>query len=353
MLVQAFLDAPVFQTRWRWNTTIALAVPRRRGGRKLAAQIQRMLADDLMAAVFPDAAACLENIAGDREIPDHPLVTQAVRDCLQEAMDHDGLASVLERIHAGGLTLVARDTPEPSCFAHEILNANPYTFLDDAPLEERRTHAVQSRRAATRRARRISVRWIPPPSNAWLPKARPEPRDADELHDALLTAGFLPANAVSSIDPGLVDVLLATGRVTQAMLPATSRTEEQHIWVAAERLPELRAIHPAVRLDPDVEPPLPRSARAWTRDDAIVEVLRGQLAILGPTTAEALAGPWRLPSTTRMRRSSRSNRPGWSCAGDFLQPHRILLVRWNGATAASSRGFIAIRCTGYAPRSSR
>ena len=147
VLVQAFLDAPVFQTRWRWNTTIALAVPRRRGGRKLAAQIQRMLADDLMAAVFPDAAACLENIAGDREIPDHPLVTQAVRDCLQEAMDHDGLASVLERIHAGGLTLVARDTPEPSCFAHEILNANPYAFLDDAPLEERRTHAVQSRRA--------------------------------------------------------------------------------------------------------------------------------------------------------------------------------------------------------------
>ena len=203
VLVQAFLDAPVFQTRWRWNTTIALAVPRRRGGRKLAAQIQRMLADDLMAAVFPDAAACLENIAGDREIPDHPLVTQAVRDCLQEAMDHDGLASVLERIHAGALTLVARDTPEPSCFAHEILNANPYAFLDDAPLEERRTHAVQSRRAGEPSRASDLGALDPAAIERVAAEARPEPRDADELHDALLTAGFLPANAVSSIDPGL------------------------------------------------------------------------------------------------------------------------------------------------------
>ncbi len=147
VLVQAFLDAPVFKTRWRWNTTISLAVPRARGGRKVAPQIQRMLADDLMAAVFPDAAACLENIPGDRQIPDHPLVSQTVRDCLEEAMDFDGLRAVLGRIHRGELRLVARDTPEPSLFAHEILNAKPYAFLDDAPLEERRSHAVQSRRA--------------------------------------------------------------------------------------------------------------------------------------------------------------------------------------------------------------
>ena len=114
VLVQAFLDAPVFQTRWRWNTTISLAVPRNRGGKKVPPQLQRMLADDLLAAVFPDAAACLENIPGDREFPDHPLVAQTVRDCLEEAMDFDGLAAVLERIHRGELTLVARDTPEPS-----------------------------------------------------------------------------------------------------------------------------------------------------------------------------------------------------------------------------------------------
>jgi ATP-dependent helicase Lhr and Lhr-like helicase len=142
VLVQAFLDAPVFKTRWRWNTTVSLAVPRRRGGRKVAPQIQRMLADDLMAAVFPDAAACLENIPGDRQIPDHPLVSQTVRDCLEEAMDFEGLRAVLGRIQRGELRLVARDTPEPSAFADEILNAKPYAFLDDAPLEERRSHAV-------------------------------------------------------------------------------------------------------------------------------------------------------------------------------------------------------------------
>src|SRR5207249_4691791 len=147
VLIQAFLDAPVFQTRWRWNTTISLAVPRSRGGRKVAPQIQRMLADDLMAAVFPDAAACLENIPGDRQIPDHPLVNQTVRDCLDEAMDFDALITLLHRIHAGTIRCVARDTPEPSPLASDILNARPYAFLDDAPLEERRTQAVYTRRA--------------------------------------------------------------------------------------------------------------------------------------------------------------------------------------------------------------
>ena len=147
VLVQAFLDAPVFKTRWRWNATISLAVPRARGSRRVAPQLQRMLADDLMAAVFPDAAACLENIPGDRRLPDHPLVNQTVRDCLHEAMDFDGLLAVLRRIHRGELQLLARDTPEPSVFAYDILNAKPYAFLDDAPLEERRTHAVQTRRA--------------------------------------------------------------------------------------------------------------------------------------------------------------------------------------------------------------
>src|SRR5205814_1565419 len=123
VLVQAFLDAPVFQTRWRWNTTISLAVPRSRGGRKVAPQLQRMLADDLMAAAFPDAAACLENIPGDREIPNHPLVNQTVRDCLEEAMDFNQLIDILARIHRGELTLISRDTPEPSPLTHEIINA--------------------------------------------------------------------------------------------------------------------------------------------------------------------------------------------------------------------------------------
>ena len=200
VLVQAFLDAPVFQTRWRWNTTISLAVPRNRSGKKVPPQLQRMLADDLMAAVFPDAAACLENIPGDRQIPDHPLVGQTVRDCLQEAMDFAGLTRVLERIHGGEFRLVARDTPEPSPLSHEILNARPYAFLDDAPLEERRAHAVYARRTGEPGASELGAL-----DAAAIERVRseqqPTPRDADELHDALLTAGFLTAHEASRIPP--------------------------------------------------------------------------------------------------------------------------------------------------------
>ena len=161
VLVQAFLDAPVFQTRWRWNTTISLAVPRNRAAAEGPPQLQRMLADDLMAAVFPDAAACLENIPGDREIPDHPLVAQTVRDCLRRRWTSPGSSASSIASIAASCGCVARDTPEPSPLCHEILNARPYAFLDDAPLEERRAHAVYARRAdrawrgrRTRRARR-------------------------------------------------------------------------------------------------------------------------------------------------------------------------------------------------------
>ena len=188
ILVQAFLDAPVFQTRWRWNATISLAVPRNRGGRKVPPQLQRMQADDLMAAVFPDAAACLENIPGDREIPDHPLVSQTVRDCLEEAMDLPQLQRVLERIHGGEVTCISRDTPEPSAFCHDILNARPYAFVDDAPLEERRTQAVQTRRAGSPgEVGALDAAAIERVRD----EVRPDPRDIDECHDALLTCGFL------------------------------------------------------------------------------------------------------------------------------------------------------------------
>src|SRR5437764_118686 len=207
VLVQAFLDAPVFQTRWRWNTTISLAVPRSRGGRKVPPPLQRMLADDLMAAVFPDAAACLENIPGDREIPDHPLVNQTVRDCLEEAMDFDGLAAVLDRIHRGEVRCVARDTPEPSALAHEILNARPYAFLDDAPLEERRAQAVYARRATTPSSSSDLGALDPAAIARVRDEARPDPRDADELHDALLSTGFLTAREADGIDSSLFDTL--------------------------------------------------------------------------------------------------------------------------------------------------
>jgi ATP-dependent Lhr-like helicase len=280
ILVQAFLDAPVFQTRWRWNTTIALAVPRNRGGRKLAAQVQRMLAEDLMAAVFPDAAACLENIPGDRQIPDHPLVKQTVKDCLQEAMDFDGLRTVLDRIHGGELRLIARDTPEPSCFTHEILNARPYAFLDDAPLEERRAHAVQTRRAGEPTNAADLGALDPAAIDRVRGEARPEPRDAWEMHDALLTAGFLLVDEVGG--PACLDELASANRAARIGLG------ENAIWIAAERLGELRAIHADIVLEPKFEVP-PRLRRDWTRSDAIRELFRSRLTLLGPVRASELA----------------------------------------------------------------
>jgi ATP-dependent helicase Lhr and Lhr-like helicase len=285
VLVQAFLDAPVFETRWRWNTTISLAVPRARGGRKLAPQLQRMLAADLLASVFPDAAACLENIPGDREIPDHPLVAQTVRDCLEEAMDLAGLNAVLAKIHRGEVTLVARDTPEPSVFAHEILGAKPYAFLDDAPLEERRSHAVQLRRAADGSADDLGA-LDPAAIDRVRDEARPDPRGPDELHDALMTIGYLHEHELDAAGRTFVDALASARRACRCTIgggeaPAT-------LVVAAERLPELVAVHPDLTREPSIEAPESRS-RSWEREAAIIELLRGRLCLVGPTTAEALA----------------------------------------------------------------
>jgi ATP-dependent Lhr-like helicase len=305
VLVQAFLDAPVFPTRWRWNTTVSLAVPRSRGGRKVAPQLQRMLADDLMAAVFPDAAACLENIPGDRAIPDHPLVKQTVHDCLQEAMDFDGLRAVLERIHRGELALVARDTPEPSLFAHEILNAKPYAFLDDAPLEERRAQAVQSRRA-TQPSRAGDLGALDAAAIARVrDEERPDPRDADEMHDALLTAGFLTTAELSPSMSAHLQDLTAARRAGRVWLPGrNSRSaglqpcspRDAPAWiVAAERLPEMLAVHPQAAIEDGLAAPSSRAERTWTRLDALVEILRGRLAMNGPTTARALAEPLCVP----------------------------------------------------------
>jgi ATP-dependent helicase Lhr and Lhr-like helicase len=281
VLVQAFLDAPVFQTRWRWNTTISLAVPRNRGGRKVPPQLQRMLADDLMAAVFPDAAACLENIPGDRQIPDHPLVNQTVRDCLQEAMDFDGLTRVLERIHRGELRLIARDTPEPSPLCHEILNARPYAFLDDAPLEERRAHAVYTRRAGETGGAELGV-LDPAAIERVRAEQQPRPRDADELHDALVTVGFVPPREAELIPAGLFEMLVESRRATLVA------THSALSWIAAERLPEIAAVHPNAILQPPIAAPPSRAAKQWDRDAAIVELVRNRLTVTGPTTAAAI-----------------------------------------------------------------
>jgi ATP-dependent Lhr-like helicase len=286
-LIQAMLVAPMFQSRWRWNATRALAVLRFRGGRKVPTPLQRMEAEDLSAAVFPDQLACPENLVGDREIPNHPLISQTVEDCLSEAMDLAGLVRVLEGIGEGRYVLVARDTTEPSPIAHEILNAKPYAFLDDAPLEERRTQAVATRRSldvktaeefGTLDAEAIArVR-----EEAW-----PEVGHADELHDALLIMGCLPEGEGEGWR-GLFDELVAAGRA--GALCVTPR-----VWIATERLPMLAAAYPAASCEPALVAPERDRAKPWTREDAIRELVRGRLEVVGPTTAAAIAAALGLP----------------------------------------------------------
>jgi ATP-dependent Lhr-like helicase len=290
VLTQAVLDAPLFGVRWRWNAGRALAVPRQRGGRRLPAPLLRQAAEDLVAVVFPDQLACLENIVGEREIPDHPLVEQTLRDCLEEAMDVAGLERLLRRIEAGGVELVARDVVEPSPLAHEILKAKPYAFLDDAPLEERRTQAVSLRR------------WLDPETASDLgaldpsavvrvrEEAWPGAETPDELHDALLTLGYVTAEeGARSGWERLCGALAEARRAAALRLPGGPR-----LWIAAERLPQMRALYPpappapAAVLEPEIAAP-PRFAREWSAEEALREIVRGRLEGLGPLAAGALA----------------------------------------------------------------
>ncbi|TMI10610.1 MAG: DEAD/DEAH box helicase [Betaproteobacteria bacterium] len=190
-LVQAVLDSPIFETRWRWSTTLALAVPRNRGGARVPNQLQRMYAEDLLQNVFPDAAACLDNLQGAREVPQHPLVQQALRDSLEEALDLPGLVRQLQKLFSDELKLLAKDTPEPSVLCHEMLNSQVYTFLDDAPLEERRARAVYARRATEVRSADDLGALDPAAIQRVREEAWPVASTADELYDALMVAGYL------------------------------------------------------------------------------------------------------------------------------------------------------------------
>ena len=238
ILVQALLDAPMFGTHWRWNATIALAIARSRNGRKTPPQIQRMQSEDLLAAAFPHAVACLENIPGDREVPDHPLVRQTIDDCVHEVMDLELLTTVLKKIHSGEIKYVARDLPEPSPLTHEILNARPYAFLDDAPAEERRTLAVYTRRAFEPSSADDLGTLDPAAIERVRDEAWPDVRDADELHDALMTSGFLTEiEGISGRDGvswnGWFQELESAGRAERVTL-----ADGQALWVATERWDE-------------------------------------------------------------------------------------------------------------------
>ncbi len=286
LLVQALCAAPMFPARWRWSAAIALALPRFRGGRKVPAPLARMAAEDLLAAVFPDQVACAENLTGELEIPDHPLVRQAIRDCLEEAMDIDGLEALLRALESGAVAVVARDVTEPSPLALEVLSARPYAFLDDAPLEERRTQAVLSRRWLDPEAAGDLGALDPSAIARARAEAWPDATDADELHDALCWLTFMTeAETAKRADwAGWVTSLAASRRA--ARLSSDGAT----LWVAAERLTLLQAVLPGAPPDPLIEAPAQYS-RPWNADEALVEIARGRLQGLGPVCAAALGGP--------------------------------------------------------------
>lgn len=300
ILVQALLDSPMFPTRWRWNASRALALPRHRGGHKVPPPIQRMESENLLAAVFPDQLACAENIAGDRLVPEHPLVKQTIDDCLVEAMDIDGLISVLKKIESNEVQCIARDLPEPSPLAHEILNAKPYAFLDDAPLEERRAHAVYTRRAGQSSTDQglgiLDVHAIEQVSkDAW-----PRAVNADELHEALLLIGTLTDEEIQRCfrsDESAGAIPIGKNFLAELIRDKRAGQLSNGFWIAAERLPMLEAVYPDCVVTPQITAPPAELKNPWEQSDAIRELVRGRMEVCGPITTLALASFYKLPQT--------------------------------------------------------
>ena len=287
VLVQALLDAPLFPARWRWNAVTALALPRFAGGKKVPPPLQRMKSEDLLAAVFPDQVACIENIVGEREVPDHPLVNQTMHDCLREAMDVDGLLQILHGLEDGKISVVARDLTTPSPLAAEVLNAAPYAFLDDAPLEERRTQAVQNRRWNEGSSADDLGQLDPAAIAAVRDEAWPQVRDADEMHEALTLLGFVTADEVLA-NHGWDERLAALANAQRGTCFSPTRRGGP-VWTSAENLPLWQAIHSDAVMQPAIAAPAEYAAQAWTRDDALLELVRRRLGGLGPVTVGALA----------------------------------------------------------------
>jgi len=330
VLVQALLDAPMFGVRWRWAATTALALPRFVGGKKVPPQLQRMKSEDLLATVFPDQVACAENLVGEREVPDHPLVAQTLHDCLHEAMDIDGWLRLLRAMEAGEVRIVARDLSAPSPFAAEVLNARPYSFLDDAPLEERRTQAVQTRRYADAQSADDLGRLDASAIEAVREEAWPQVRSVDEMHEALMGLGAVTVREVR--ENGWADWLARLAkdhRATSLRDPAGGggialssgvavlSGDGNDLWCAAERLPQLLTIHPQAQLKPAIEAPAEFAQQVWSREDALVELLRSRLTGLGPTPAQVLADELSLPRADVEQTLLRLQSEGYVMQGRF------------------------------------
>ena len=278
---QAVLYAPFWNTRWRWAATRALAVPRMRSGKRVPPNLQRMIADDLLAAVFPAQVGCQENLAGSLVPPDHPLITQTMDDCLHEAVDTDGLIEVLQRVEAGEIRLHARDTVTPSPMAQSILNINPFGFLDNAPLEERRARAVMTRRSLPEQQRDLGQLDIDAIERV-REEATPPVRDAEELHDLLLSLVSLDL-AMLPVDRALLDELIAEGRA------ATATSGDLTACFAAEHLPAIQLLFPEATIEPQPDLPPGAAIRVADREDARVKLARGHMEVVGPITSQQLA----------------------------------------------------------------
>jgi ATP-dependent Lhr-like helicase len=313
VLIQALLDAPLFGVRWRWIATTALALPRMAGGRKVAPQLQRMKSEDLLATVFPDQVACLENIVGEREIPDHPLVRQTLDDCLHEAMDSEGWLALLRRMERGEVELLTRDLPAPSPLAMEILGARPYAFLDDAPLEERRTQAVLARRWSDPESADDLGALDPEAIAAVGAEAWPEARNSDELHEALTALGCI-AEAEAAGQPHWLQWLAELARAGRA-----TRLQVAHdraLWTPLERLAWLRSIYPQAACEPCL--PLPAGYdQLLDEEEALVELIRARLSGFAPLPVPLIARPLALPASAVALALTRLEAQGYVLRGRF------------------------------------
>jgi ATP-dependent helicase Lhr and Lhr-like helicase len=286
------LDSPMFTARWRWNASISLAIRRASGGKRTPPNIQRMAAEDLIAVLFPDQIACAENLSGPREIPDHPLVKQTLHDCLHEAMDVEGLKRLLVQLENGAVEVIAKDLPTPSPLAAEILGARPYAFLDDAPLEERRTNAVAQRRWLDPETAGDMGKLDPAAIKAVREQAWPEVTNPDELHDAMHAMGVITAEEGEREGwTRYLEDLISNRRATR--LGANGRV----FWVCAECLPLVGSVYVNATLDPPVSAPPEKTERQWQREEAITDLVRGRLQSLGPVTVRELADSLALPSS--------------------------------------------------------
>jgi ATP-dependent Lhr-like helicase len=341
----ALTGSPIFATRWRWDANRSLALLRFQGGKKVPPQIQRMRSDDLMASVFPDVAACFENIEGDIQVPDHPLVQEVMKDVLHEAMDVEGLKEVLRAMRDGKIETIAVDTPVPSQFSHEILNANPYAYLDDAPLEERRARAVQMRRTLPASVLEEIGKLDPAAIDAVREEAMPDVREADDLHDLLQTLIALPVpttfpgwEKLSEAWHGFFEILIRSRRSVNAIV------DGHRYWVASEKIGALETIFPDAEFDP--EPPEIRT-QAVSREDALNQMVTGWLVHLGPVSAYRLSEILGLPQPEIDAALLRIEATGAALRGQFTEQKvhlewcdRRLLARIHRLTVATLRKLV-------------